>query len=633
MLICLDLRTGSGCRAKNRDSANMCQQCGLSLRYALELHNPDTIIGTYRIINVVGYGGFGAVYEAEDTRTPGFRIALKQTFDSSSVRVFQDEFAVLHRLHQDQLPRYYEMFEAQGNGYLVMEFVPGQSLLDVLEKHQGQPLLEAQVMGYAIQVCDALAYLHSQNPVLIHRDIKPANIRITSNGLIKLVDFGLIKQGVGPTNLSRRALSPAYAPLEQWSGTGIHTTPQSDLYSLGATLYHLLTAKEPYPSIDRIVLEVDPLHAPHNYNPRISAHVSDALMKALSIQAHNRFANATMFKQALIFESGTLPSITQPIPALAHVAVPVIQTIPAQVHAIAMPLHSGSNLLFPVTMAEWFNEGAQRNEVFGQPAGYWCYVYPGSYAIGGWKPGDAVETITMHGFWIGKYPITVQQYYQFIRAGGYTNQSYWTPKGWEWRTNYNNNEGRKHPFFWPDKNDSNKFNYANNQPVVTVTWYEAAAFAAWLTKELASSQPTNYSIRLPTEAEWEVAAAYDANRQRRTYPWGEQEPDTTRAVFDNQPDHPALVGEHPDGAAACGAQEMAGNVWKMATSSHESYPTKSSTVVSDFSADSGDVPWRGGAYYTSKTSLLCGARYRYFPHHRQQPLLVATSGLVLIACE
>ena len=299
MLICYDRVTGGGCGTENRNDAKHCQKCGMSLRYALELHDSGTVIGSYRIVNVIGSGGFGAVYEAVHTSTAQ-HVALKQTFDPRNIRTFQSEFVVLHNLKNHHLPRYYETFEAHGNGYLVIELIPGQSLGEVLGNQQHRPLVEAQVMGYAIQMCDVLTYLHGQNPQLTHRDIKPDNIRLTGDGLIKLVDFGLLKQGTDTTRLSRKALTPAYAPLEQWGGTGEHTNSQSDIYSLGATFYHLLTGRPPMEVPDRIKMTNDPLPPPRQLNPAVSEHVSDALMKALAIYPEYRFENAEAFKYALM---------------------------------------------------------------------------------------------------------------------------------------------------------------------------------------------------------------------------------------------------------------------------------------------------------------------------------------------
>jgi len=325
MLICLDQRTGAGCGAQNRDGARHCVKCGMSLRFALQLQNPGAVIGHYRIVRVLGHGGFGAVYEAEDTQQPGLHVALKETFDPTSIGSYQKEFAVLRTLQHPNLPRYYEMFEYLGNGYLVMELVPGQSLDEVLDSQAGQPLLESQVLGYTIQVCDALSYLHSQNPPIIHRDIKPANIRITPAGLIKLVDFGLLKQGTGTTQSSRRGLTPAYAPIEQYGlVAGLHTDPRSDIYSLGATLYHLLTGQVPLPAADRIAVTPDPLPPPQRVNPRLSPHVASAVMTAMNLLPKDRYADAATMKQALLKQPVHAPVPPQGAPHVANVP----QTLP-----------------------------------------------------------------------------------------------------------------------------------------------------------------------------------------------------------------------------------------------------------------------------------------------------------------
>ncbi len=299
MLICWDQRTGTGCGAENPDSATRCQVCGRSLRFALPLQNPGVQIRGYQIVRMIGYGGFGAVYQAEVSRQPGTFVALKESFDSAEIENFAGEFAVLHTLDHPNLPRYREIFEEQGNGYLVMEFVPGQSLAEVLEA-EGGPLLESQVLGFALQLCDVLDYLHHQNPPILHRDIKPANIRLTPGGRIKLVDFGLFKQGTHSMVTSRIGLSPAYAPLEQHPLTRGHTDERSDIYALGATLYHLLTGQVPPPAADRIKVDRDPLSSPQEINPQLSPGVASALLRALSPMQAERYPTVAAFKQALI---------------------------------------------------------------------------------------------------------------------------------------------------------------------------------------------------------------------------------------------------------------------------------------------------------------------------------------------
>ncbi len=314
MLICQDMRTGSGCGAANRDSALHCAHCGKSLRFALALHDPGTIINGYRIVRLIGHGGFGAVYAADELHsTPLRTVALKETFDASSIATFQNEFAVLSRLAHPNLPGYYTTFEHNGNGYLAMELVPGQSLQQILDQQHGT-LPESQVLGYALQLCDVLDYLHRQRPPILHRDIKPANVRLTPEGRIKLVDFGLFKQGMQQTRLSIRGLgTPAYAPIEQY-GSGTYATDQrSDIYSLGATLYHLLTGQEPIAAPNRIATTLDPLPAPHSLNPQISRHVATAIVTAMSLLQQDRYTSASLFKQALMGKRST-PTVQMPSP-------------------------------------------------------------------------------------------------------------------------------------------------------------------------------------------------------------------------------------------------------------------------------------------------------------------------------
>lgn len=318
MLICLDQRTGTGCGAHNREGAQYCHQCGKPLRFALQLYDPGSLIGHYRISGVLGHGGFGAVYQAEDTRRTGFQVALKETFDSDSIRSFQGEFDILSRLQHSHLPRYHEMFEADGNGYLAMELVPGQTLQDVLTK-QGGPLLESQVLGYALQICDALSYLHNQTPPIIHRDIKPANIRLTPEGLIKLVDFGLLKQGTAQTQSSRRGLTPTYAPMEQWSGG---TDPRTDIFSLGATLYHLLTGQTAPIATDRLGAATDPFASPRRLNPNLSPQVAEAVALAMALYPKDRPPEAATFKLALLGVSLPMPTAAASRPAPRLTASP-----------------------------------------------------------------------------------------------------------------------------------------------------------------------------------------------------------------------------------------------------------------------------------------------------------------------
>jgi eukaryotic-like serine/threonine-protein kinase len=336
MLICRDQRNGTGCGAQNADEAKVCAQCGRSLRYALVLRNVGERVGSFRVVRLIGHGGFGAVYEVEVIQRPTVHVTLKETFDTESIRVFQREFEVLRQLQHDNLPRYFQVFEASGSGFLVMELVPGQSLDDILRKQPG-PVLEKLALQYADQLCDVLNYLHSQNPPIIHRDIKPANVRLTPEGLIKLVDFGLLKQGTETTRTNRqRAGTLSYAPLEQWIGG---TDQRSDIYGLGATLYHLTTGQAPPPAGARSSGS-DPMLSPRELNPRISAPFSDAIMTAMNMERNDRFPTVAAFHQELM-RAAQLARGTTPL------GTPIANQAPPRLRPIAQPEQPAQPTLVP----------------------------------------------------------------------------------------------------------------------------------------------------------------------------------------------------------------------------------------------------------------------------------------------
>jgi formylglycine-generating enzyme required for sulfatase activity len=280
----------------------------------------------------------------------------------------------------------------------------------------------------------------------------------------------------------------------------------------------------------------------------------------------------------------------------------------------SMETHASTNSIFPVTIEEWRNETQNRSTEFTREGDhYWRYGPGGTYTIGGWTDddwdnNDAQADVALEEYWVARYPVTVQQYRAFIEDGGYDTEDYWTPEGWEWKVEL----GHTQPYLWGDEHLSD-----DNQPVVGVTWYEATAFANWLTAKLELPAGT---IRLPTEAEWEAACAYDANGQRHPYPWGEQEPTRNLADFDDgsDPDRPASVGERPEGAAASGAQDLVGSVWEWTTSSYDGYASESGDVVGDFEATTGAlVSIRGGSWWDISTDVRCDSRDRFLVSDRE----------------
>jgi Protein kinase domain len=267
---------------------------------------PGTVLqNRYRVERQIGEGGMGAVYVATDERF-GSTVALKETFfnDPALRKAFEREARLLNHLRHPALPRVSDHFTEDEGQFLVMEYIPGEDLSDML-KARGTPFPAAQVSAWADQLLDALEYLHSQQPPVIHRDIKPQNIKLLPREQVVLLDFGLAKGAPLQTRVTATGsvfgYSFNYAPIEQMQGAGTDT--RSDLYSLGATLYHLLTATTPADALTRATAvlngEADPLRPACEVNAGVPASVSEVLSRALSQSAARRFANAAEMRSAL----------------------------------------------------------------------------------------------------------------------------------------------------------------------------------------------------------------------------------------------------------------------------------------------------------------------------------------------
>ncbi len=263
----------------------------------------------YRVDALLGQGGFGAVYQAWDLSLSK-TVAVKENFDASpeAQRQFQQEAVLLAHLNHPNLPHVTDHFFVPGLGqYLVMDYVEGEDLQVVLDR-LGRPLPEAQVLLWVNQVCAALEYLHTRTPPIIHRDIKPSNIKITPEGRAVLVDFGISKiyDPALKTTLGARAVTPPYSPPEQY-GVDI-TDPRSDVYALGATLYTLLTGREPPESVTRIANNL-PLTPPRQLLSSISPRVDAAIVRACDVSKSNRFQSVGEFRLALTAVTYQSPAV------------------------------------------------------------------------------------------------------------------------------------------------------------------------------------------------------------------------------------------------------------------------------------------------------------------------------------
>ncbi len=225
---------------------------------------------------------------------------------------FYREASTLARLDHPNLPKVSDYFAQDGREYLVMDFVPGQDLRQLVEEARRRDtfLDEEVVLGWAAQLCDALAYLHTQDPPVLHRDIKPSNIKLTPRGVVKLVDFGLVKllqpDDSRTVTVVQGRGTVAYTPLEQYGGDTGHTDLRTDIYSLGATIYHLLTGRPPADAKQRF-LKPGSLVPPHDINARVSATTERAILAAMAQHPDDRPASADAFRDLLSPAKAAVP--------------------------------------------------------------------------------------------------------------------------------------------------------------------------------------------------------------------------------------------------------------------------------------------------------------------------------------
>ena len=307
------------CNANNPDGAIACASCGSPLvgdgvegAYTLR---PGTMLGggRFSVGKVLGQGGFGITYLGSNIENRQ-AVAIKEFFLQGCVRQgatvrttgsitpqsfetikqrFLDESKLLGQFRHPGIVRVLATLEENGTAYMVMDYLKGRTLKQILETEGVVP--EREAVAYAVKVAEALEEIHKAG--VLHRDIKPENIIVTEDGRVVLIDFGLARQfAAGQTKMMTSWLTPGYAPIEQYGQKG-QFGATTDIYSLGATLYHLLTGQMPDLATDRIM--DDKLKSPHELNPQISKSASDAVMSALQMDPGNRPQSANEFIQAL----------------------------------------------------------------------------------------------------------------------------------------------------------------------------------------------------------------------------------------------------------------------------------------------------------------------------------------------
>jgi serine/threonine protein kinase, bacterial len=285
-------------------NAQFCPYCGQPQTFSPlltgQLPASAMLDNRYAVDTLVGRGGMGAVYRAVDTRLTGRICAIKEMSvlnlppqeRGPAIHSFRQEAQLLATLQHPNLPKVHDFFQdgTSGRHYLVMDFVQGDTLEDLLQR-QRRPFPEQQIRAWGWQLCDVLTYLHSHHPPIIFRDLKPQNIMLEQNGQLKLIDFGIARFFQPAKTQDTQAFGTiGYSPPEQ-HGRG-QTDARSDVYSLGATLWRLLTGQDPGDN---------PYQLPgvRRYNPSISAELESVVQRAMQLQPDARYPTALEFGNAL----------------------------------------------------------------------------------------------------------------------------------------------------------------------------------------------------------------------------------------------------------------------------------------------------------------------------------------------
>jgi eukaryotic-like serine/threonine-protein kinase len=501
---------------------------------------------------------------------------------------------VLARMKHLNLVSVSDYFVESGNTYLVMEYVEGESLAERIVR-QGA-LSEPDVLRIADHLLDALSYCHARR--VIHRDIKPQNIILRPTGDAVLVDFGLVKLWDTNDPRTRTAVRGAgtaeYAPLEQWGSAGTHTGPYSDIYSLGATLYHALIGEAP-PTVTDRMLDPSSLRRPTQVRGDVSARTEAAVLMAMAVQPGERFQAADDMRLALTQGGG--PVVPPPtaaalpahpgvmpgspggqrapasrasrrrVPAWGCVAGAIGALVVVGLLGFAMAQLSGALRRTPspiltaspttgasavstatVTQStmptpELSVDSMRRREADGMVQ---VRVPGGSFQMGsedGSSDEAPVHHVTVDGFWLDRTEVTNGQYERCVEA---------------------------RVCRLPTDCARGKPTYGaagmEEHPVICVDWRGAVAYCQWA------------GARLPTEAEWEYAAR---GPEGRVYPWGntwrKETANCDESSCEDGYDLTAPVGSFPDGASWVGALDMAGNVHEWVADWYRSYPSEAQT--------------------------------------------------------
>jgi eukaryotic-like serine/threonine-protein kinase len=622
---------------------------------------PNTILqNRYRIMRQLGRGGIGVVYEALDKRVNAI-VAIKETQlakDDTARREFEREAGLLANLQHQSLPKVMDYFIEGEGEYLVMEFIPGYDLLEMLTRRNA-PFHVQTVLRWADAILGVLEYLHRREPPILHRDIKPANLKLTNQEELYLIDFGLAKGSAGQmstmlTSRSAQGYTPIYSPIEQILGRG--TDPRSDLYALGATLYHLLTDTVPVDAPTRYAqLEEgnpDPLPPIQSLNPQVPQAVATVIHQALAIRRRDRPESAIKMRAALrhVEEDGKQRAEEE---QSARAAAPTNQWFAAETTELKTEPEPSTPA--PDALAPQINRTRQRRIAFlaiGAAAILAVTAIVIALALKQ-KTSESsnVATNSSTNERVASLPTatptatpqpsaapSVSPSPQMELPQTFTDNVNGVPLEMALVPNGNflmgspetegpNNERPQHQVtiaaFYIGKDEVTQGQYkalmgvnpsefvGDNLPVENVTWKDAKEFCSRL------SRLTRRKYRLPSEAEWEYACRAGTNS---IFAFGNSL-SSKQANFDGRIPYNAPVGVYRKQTApvgsyqpnAFGLYDMHGNVWEWCEDVYHKNYSGAPTDGTAWEESSGERVTRGGSWLSNGAGLRSALRDKMPP--------------------
>lgn len=591
----------------------------------------------YRIVSLLAQGGYGTVYRAWDT-VARQDVVVKEYLDSAveTQKLLRQEARQLSQLHHPQLPTFLDHFAIEGSGqYLVSQFIDGVDLQSLLAQYGSLP--SDLIIGWLQGVCRPLAYLHQQGRY--HLNIKPANIRITPGGDVFLVDTGLPGLGIRPFIGD----SSGYGAPEQQAQGEVGAT--SDIYSLGATLYTLLTGQVPAKSLSRESGLVD-LKPPREVNPNVEPYLSLVAMRAMSLRSDARYETVADFAVALQRPSGyrepeqaggrrTAVSPPNPAPpprlpvsrrrqmerrtivALSVILALVLGLIgvfgyvnfeppdeiseveatatiqSAVIAALTAIAPTSTPLPIPTTPPT-----PTPRPLITSTGSQMLYIPGGIFRLGN-DEGENDEKpslwVRLDAYYMDETEVTNAAYAQCVEAEACDPPD--SSRSAYYDTYYGD----------PDY---------GNYPVVFVSWYDAATFCEWR------------GGRLPSEAEWEKAASFDAEQTiKLRYPWGDEfdgerlnfcdvncDRENANGRFNNGFRDTAPVGSYANGRSPLGLYDMTGNVMEWVADWYNSRAYQNASDTNPLGPPEGQYKSiRGGSWLSAADELTTTTRSSFDP--------------------